>query len=75
MMPVQRTAPSDAKSLPAICLKLPWLIETLKSAYKHFHVGNFGESLESFKSITHAIPLVVTSSRLEGNEVLSSSFL
>jgi len=68
LLPVQRTPPSEAKGLPAICLKLPWLIETLKAAYKHFHMGNFTDSLEAFKTIVHGVPLVVTSSRTEGGE-------
>jgi len=68
LLPVQRSAPSEAKSLPAICLKLPWLIDTLKAAYKHFHMGNFTESLEAFKTIVHGVPLVVTASRSEGSE-------
>ena len=70
LLPVQRSAASpESKSLPSICLKLPWLIETLKSAYKHFHMGNFAESLEAFKTIIRAVPLVVTSSRSESSEV------
>mmetsp|Transcript_38434 Transcript_38434/g.85815 ORF Transcript_38434/g.85815 Transcript_38434/m.85815 type:complete len:1259 (-) Transcript_38434:290-4066(-) len=68
LMPVQRTPSGESKSLPAICLKLPWLIETLKAAYKHFHMGNFAESLESFQTILHSLPLVVTGSRSEASE-------
>jgi len=68
-VPVQRTPPSEAKSLPSICLKLPWLIDSLKAAYKYFHMGSFTESLESFKAIVHGVPLVVTLSRSEGSEV------
>jgi coatomer protein complex subunit alpha (xenin) len=70
MLPVQRARNSgDSKLLPSICVKLPNLIETLKAAYKFFHMANFKESLESFKSIIESIPLIVTSSRSEGNEV------
>ena len=68
LLPVQRTPPSEAKGLPSICLKLPWLIDTLKAAYKHFHMGNFSESLDSFNTIVHGVPLVVTASRSEGGE-------
>lgn len=68
LVPLQRTPATDAKGLPAICLKLPWLIDTLKAAYKHFHMGNFPESLESFQTIVHGIPLVVTASRSESSE-------
>mmetsp|Transcript_36223 Transcript_36223/g.66301 ORF Transcript_36223/g.66301 Transcript_36223/m.66301 type:complete len:244 (+) Transcript_36223:3077-3808(+) len=68
MMPVQRTPPGESKGLPSICIKLPWLIESLKAAYKHFHMGSFAESLESFKAIVHGVPLVVTMSRSEGSE-------
>jgi coatomer subunit alpha len=65
---VQRTSPTE-KGLPSICLRLPWLIETLKAAYKFFHMGSFTESLEAFKAIVHGVPLVVTMSRSEGSEV------
>lgn len=68
MMPLQRTPPSE-KSLPSICRKLPWLIETLKIAYKYFTSGSFKESLEAFKTIIHGIPLVVTATRSETNEI------
>ena len=68
-MPLLRTDASDSKSLPATCVKLPWLIDTLKGAYKAFHAGSFAESLELFKSILYAVPMVVTSSRTESNEV------
>jgi coatomer protein complex subunit alpha (xenin) len=68
LVPLQRTPATEAKGLPAICLKLPWLIDTLKAAYKHFHMGNFPESLASFQAIVHGIPLVVTASRSESSE-------
>jgi coatomer protein complex subunit alpha (xenin) len=68
MMPLQRTPPSEAKGLPSICTKLPWLIETLKVAYKHFHQGNFTDSHDAFQTIMHGIPLVVTATRSEANE-------
>ena len=51
-------------------MKLPWLIETLKIAYKHFTSGSFKESLEAFKTIIHGIPLVVTATRSETNEIM-----
>lgn len=72
LLPLQRSsaaAAAEAKSLPAISAKLPWLIDTLKLAYKNFHLGNFNESLDLFKSIMYTVPLVVTGSRSEGNEV------
>ena len=69
IVPLQRTPSSDAKSLPSICMKLPWLIETLKAAYKHFHQGSFTDSLDAFKTILQGIPLVVTATRSEGNEI------
>jgi coatomer subunit alpha len=70
MLPVQRSrAGAESKQLPAICIKLPNLIENLKTAYKHFHMANFQESLDTFKAIIESIPLIVTTSRSEGNEV------
>jgi len=68
-LPLQRTGASDAKTLPAICLKLPSMITTLKSAYKAFHSGQFAESLVLFKSVVQSIPMVVTSTRSEASEV------
>lgn len=68
-VPLQRSQASDAKRLPLICMKHSTLVEVLKTAYKAFHQGKIAESLESFRQIVHSIPLVVTSSRSEANEV------
>lgn len=70
-MPMMRSGSGSAaeKSKPAVCVKLSWLIETLKMAYKEFNNGQFNQSNNLFKSILFAIPLVVPESRSEADEV------
>jgi coatomer protein complex subunit alpha (xenin) len=70
---LQRNLPQDRLSqndfLPKLCLKVPYLIEKLKTGYKSFQAGKFSDVREQFDYILRAIPLTVAESRSECNEL------
>lgn len=71
-IPLQRNASTGnpgKDSLPVTTVKLQPLLEDLKNAYRAFTQGAFGESQALFTRIIQTIPMVLTESRSEGNEL------
>jgi len=59
----------SSKPMPAMCLKVSPLLELLKQGYRSFTAGQFEECKESLDRILHSIPMVVTSSRSDSNDL------
>ncbi len=57
------------ESLPLVCVRLPFLNNHLKVAYKAFHAGKFGDAKDQFVYVLHAVPFCVAQSKSEGNEL------
>jgi coatomer protein complex subunit alpha (xenin) len=66
---LERPSENSRDALPRISVTLAAQIERLSAAYKSFTAGAFTEALEHFRSILHALPLVVASSRAEASEI------
>jgi len=60
--------PGDG-SLPRTPLKLNTLLDGIRNGYRFFQRGNFSEARAAFCSILVDIPLVMTESRSEANEI------
>jgi coatomer protein complex subunit alpha (xenin) len=58
-----------AESLPRTPLKLKDLVAGIRNGYRHFQSGKFNDSRASFITVLTQIPLVVTDSKAESNEV------
>jgi len=56
-------------SLPRTPLKMKDLVAGIRSGYRFFQKGNFNDSRTAFASVLVDIPLVVTETRAEANEV------
>lgn len=54
--------------LPLISLTFASLVERLQAGYRAFIAGKFQESLENFRAILHALPLIAASSPSEAAE-------
>jgi coatomer protein complex subunit alpha (xenin) len=59
----------QSKPMPAVCMKIAPLLDSLKQAYRSFTSGQFVECKGSLDFIFHSIPLVVTSSRTASNDI------
>merc|ERR1719195_710209 len=57
------------KSLPRTPRKVKHLITGIRNGYRYFQKGNFNDSRAAFESVLLDIPLVVTESKNEANEV------
>lgn len=57
------------KPMPAVCLKVSYVLESLKSAYRAFTAGQFTECNESLAQILDTVPLLLAGSRNEGNDL------
>lgn len=64
-----RGATAPAKTLPALSLKVPPILEKLKSAYKLFTAAQFTECKANLDSIMSSIPLVLATSKADSNDV------
>ena len=64
-----RDGGKGAKPMPALCLKVSTLLETLRLAYRAFTAGQFSECSESLSSILDSIPLILAASRTESNDL------
>ena len=60
---------SSGKSLPAVSLKTPYLLDLLKQAYRSFTSAQFTECRASLDTIIQSIPLVVAANKLETNDI------
>jgi len=60
--------PGD-KSLPRTPRKMKHLVTGIRNGYRCFQKGNFNDSRSAFEATLLDIPLVVTESKNEGNEV------
>lgn len=56
-------------SLPRTSLRVKPLVNGIHSGYRYFHGGKFNDSRAAFTSVLVEIPLVVTESKQEANEV------
>ena len=59
----------QTKPMPAVCIKLTPLLDSLKLAYRAFTAGQFAECREHLDHIFQAIPFVVASSRIASNDI------
>ena len=58
-----------AKSLPALSMTVPPLLEKLKAAYRLFTAAQFAECKANLDSIMSSIPLVLAASKADSNDV------
>jgi coatomer protein complex subunit alpha (xenin) len=58
-----------SESLPRTPLKLKDLVAGIRNGYRHFQSGKFNDSRTAFITVLTQIPLVVTDSKAESNEV------
>jgi coatomer subunit alpha len=58
-----------SESLPRTPLKLKDLVAGIRNGYRHFQGGKFNDSRAAFITVLTQIPLVVTESKAESNEV------
>lgn len=63
------SGPPEADSLPRTPLKLKDLVAGIRNGYRHFQGGKFNDARASFATVLIQIPLVVTESKAEANEV------
>ena len=61
--------PPRSGALPYTCATLGALVETLKSSYRSFALGKFGDVAEHLDSIFAMVPLTVVASRAEAADV------
>ncbi|CAM9256260.1 unnamed protein product [Chrysoparadoxa australica] len=66
---LRRTEGNRDESLPKTSLTLPPLVDMLKSAYRFFQAGKFGDARSHLDAIIVAIPLVVVETKGEGSEL------
>jgi len=66
--PTDSSPPGD-RSLPDVCITLSSLVDRLKSVYKAFQGGKFGDAATHCDYLLRAIPLVVVESRDNVNAV------
>mmetsp|Transcript_13228 Transcript_13228/g.16098 ORF Transcript_13228/g.16098 Transcript_13228/m.16098 type:complete len:1300 (-) Transcript_13228:148-4047(-) len=57
------------QTLPRTSLKMKKLVSGIRSGYRFFQGGKFNDAKDAFTSVLTDIPLVVTDSRNEANEV------
>jgi hypothetical protein len=55
--------------MPAVCLKVASVLETLKLAYRAFTSGQFGECKENLTQILDTVPFLLAASRSEANDL------
>lgn len=60
---------APGKTLPALSLKVPALLELLKQSYRAFTNAQFGECRDGLHRLLTSIPLVAAANKSEGNDL------